>query len=189
MTNDADPRRSHSNPLLSDLTSDWRDRAFMVAGPDDGRQNPPSGSIGWRWLVTDKPCQTSTDWDQPDLPHVPKAPGWVQALTIIGLPLVLWAMLLLAPLILLFILTVSGFLFYWSSRRRENSRSQPKSECCAVAATELEEKNLDQSSHHGIDADDARPPLWLPVSLLLAVLFWVLVGGLTLRYLLGGAGS
>ncbi len=80
----------------------------------------------WRvdWLVTQDPYQTSSDWDQPDRLSVRNARGWVRAIALFGLPLLLWVMLLFTPILLLSISIVLGSALYWSSRREER-RSAP----------------------------------------------------------------
>lgn len=139
------------------------------------------------WLVTQDPYQTSSDWDQPNCPSVGKAPGWVRAIALFGLPLLIWVMLLFTPVLLLSILIVLGSALYWSSRRGEGSRASPfsqrKSDCCLSADTQTEESDLGERSQCCGETNSNQRPSWA------ALFFWVSIGGLTVRHLLDGAGS
>ena len=155
-----------------------------------GRQ---AGSI-WRpdWLITEDPYQYSKDWDQPDIPNEPKAPGWVRAMAIFVLPILLWMMIIFIPFVLLSILTLLGFLFYWWSRRSRTTPRGPfiqrEPDCRLSADADTNGSGLGQPSH-GNEADDDRPPPWLPVIMIMGLLFWLSVGVLVARYLSNGAGS
>lgn len=104
----------------------------------------------WRvdWLVTQDPYPTSGDWDQPNYPSVRKAPGWIRAIALFGLPILIWVMLLFTPVLLLSILIVLGSALYWSSRREKKrtapSLPQRKSDGCPSPDARTTESDLGQ---------------------------------------------
>lgn len=106
----------------------------------------------WRtdWLVTQDPYQTSGDWDQPNCPSVRQAPGWVRAIALFGLPILIWVMLLFTPVLLLSILIVLGSALYWSSRREKKrtvpSLPQRKSDVCLSPDARTTESDLGERS-------------------------------------------
>lgn len=139
------------------------------------------------WLVTQDPYQTSSDWDQPNCPSVGKAPGWVRAIALFGLPLLIWVMLLFTPVLLLSILIVLGSALYWSSRREER-RTAPtlperKPDGCLSPDARTKESDLGERSQSRGETNGDQSPAWA------ALLFWVPVGGLVALHLFGGAVS
>jgi len=146
---------------------------------------------GSRWpvdrLVSQDPYQTSSDWDQPNCPSVGKAPGWVRAIALFGLPILIWVMLLFTPVLLLSILIVLGSALYWSSRREERriapSLPQRKRDGCFSPDARTEESDLGERSQPRGETDGDQSPAWA------ALLFWVPVGGLVALHLFGGAVS
>lgn len=162
-------------------------------------EQPPHGkgqvasNVRADWLRTRSSYPISSDWDQQNVPYVPKAPGWVIAATLFVLPILLWAMLVLVPFVLLSILSASGLVFYWSSRKRVRSAyklSHDQRKCFGkLSEVKTHDARLVQLSSDRIDANNDLSLSWLLPIIFLSLLFCLSVGMLVVQYGLIGEGQ